>query len=289
MATYRGSEADVDPAADLKAVDRRVRVGLWLFGATIIGLSIGTALGFWKVVGLALFYVLLPALGWVQLPLMTSVVTERLQVYGASAVSTVTIGLVALALSRGLGPGGGFRLGLAGLSSQAFFGWTLGIAASGLALILLFEPIDRRLSGPGPDLVLELIPRTPWERGSFVGLSAAAGFGEELAYRGYALAAAQLLIPVPWIAATLSSAPFAVLHAYQGRIGIARTGLVGLVLALPVVATGTLLPSMCAHAIIDIVAGLAIGPWLLAHSGSRDVAPRDTPSEAVDRAPSGDE
>jgi membrane protease YdiL (CAAX protease family) len=249
------------------AVDRRARVGLWLFGAAIIGLSIGTALGFWDVIGLAFFYVLLPALGWVQLPLMRSVVGERLQVYGTSAFSTVTIGLVALAFASALGPGENVRIGLGGLSPGALLGWTGGVAVVCLALILAFEPADRRARDPGSDLVLQLIPRTGREKVAFVGLSAAAGFGEELAYRGYALAAAQLLIPVPWVAALLSSVPFAALHAYQGRIGIVRTALVGLVLAVPVLATGSLLPSMCAHAAVDIVAGLVIGPWLVSRSG----------------------
>ena len=55
---------------------------------------------------------------------------------------------------------------------------------------------------------------------------------------------------------------FAVAHGYQGAWATLRTGLLGAILAIPVVVTGTLLPSMIAHAGTDILAG-AFGYRLL--------------------------
>jgi len=51
-----------------------------------------------------------------------------------------------------------------------------------------------------------------------------------------------------------------------------RAGLIGLILAWPVVALGTLFPSMAAHALIDILAFLRVWPLmdrLAPHRGSR--------------------
>ncbi len=42
----------------------------------------------------------------------------------------------------------------------------------------------------------------------------------------------------------LSSAIFGLLHSYQGMNGILRTALIGLVLAVPFLLTGSILPSM---------------------------------------------
>ena len=66
-----------------------------------------------------------------------------------------------------------------------------------------------------------------------------------------------------WIAAGLSSVAFGVLHAYQGSVGILRTALIGFVLAVSVLMTESLVPGIMAHALIDLIAGLVIGPRMV--------------------------
>ena len=86
-------------------------------------------------------------------------------------------------------------------------------------------------------------------------LSVTAGVCEELLFRG-------LLIGMlaPWLgwwgAAALGVPLFGVLHAYQGRAGMVRTAIVGAALTGVVAATGSLLPAMALHALIDVGSGL---------------------------------
>jgi len=106
-----------------------------------------------------------------------------------------------------------------------------------------------------------MLPRTRAEHGLFLILSTTAGFCEELLYRGY--------LPwlfAPWLGATggmiLAVILFGIGHAYQGVQGAVKATLAGAVLAAVVVATGSLIPAMILHALID-VAGGTVGYLLL--------------------------
>jgi uncharacterized protein len=242
-------------------VGRRLRRGVFLTAGTIGILAVATSLSFWDVVALPVFYLLLPTLAVAQLPLLETERFERLPVYLGSAAAILFLGWMGLAVGlRVAGPEG---LGLTLLPEGELLAWSLGLTAAGLVLILVFHPLDRRTRGPHHRILAELLPRTWGERAGFLGLSAAAGTGEELAYRGYALVGIQLLGVGVWPATVLSSVAFGFLHAYQGPVGIVRTGLMGFVLAVPVVVTGSIVPSMIAHALIDVVAGLVLGGWLV--------------------------
>jgi membrane protease YdiL (CAAX protease family) len=99
-----------------------------------------------------------------------------------------------------------------------------------------------------------LLPHTPGERRSFLLVSLTAGFCEELLYRGFLtwLVAAYVGLPA---AIGVVVVVFGLGHAAQGRSGVIRTGLVGLVMSLIVVLTGWLVPAMIVHALLDIGAG----------------------------------
>jgi membrane protease YdiL (CAAX protease family) len=125
-------------------------------------------------------------------------------------------------------------------------------------------------------LLRTLLPRTGRERAAFVALAVTAGVGEELAYRGYVISVlAGLLGPVG--AAVLSSVVFGVLHAYQGPLGVARTAALGGLLAWGFLASGSLWPPIAAHALLDVVLGVALAERMMVPedpSGVRN--PRDT-------------
>jgi membrane protease YdiL (CAAX protease family) len=251
---------------------RRLRVGLGLSLAGVVGILLLTDLPLLEALGLAAFYLLLPALAVAQVPLLGEERLERIPVYLGSMVTILFMGAVALLLAgrlEGVAPAG-----LALLPAREFVLWTFGLTLGGIVLVLVMHPLertfDRRAGGAQSEVLRELLPRTARERGLFVGLSCSAGLGEEAAYRGYAFQVVQLLGLGPWGAAVASSVPFAFLHAYQGPLGLLRTGLLGLGMALPVVVTGSLLPSMAAHALIDVVIGLFLGRRLL---GDPEVEP----------------
>ena len=119
-------------------------------------------------------------------------------------------------------------------------------------------------------LLRNLLPQTPRERRVFGVLSLAAGTGEELAYRGYAISVLSPLLGVTG-AVVLTTAVFGVMHGYQGPLGMIRTSLMGGVLAVGFLASGSLLPAIFAHTAIDLLAGIVFGERLLSPAAATGV------------------
>jgi CAAX protease family protein len=156
-------------------------------------------------------------------------------------------------------------------------GWRLGLSAGLVALLAALSLKNARSvarSGTAKAKVRKavasvetLVPHTDAELGWFVATSLTAGFCEEFLFRGWFIGALS-----PWLgwwgAALLAVPPFGLLHAYQGRKGVVSTGVVGLVMTLVVAATGSLVPAMVLHALVDIGSGIVI--WL----ALREAAPR---------------
>lgn len=99
-----------------------------------------------------------------------------------------------------------------------------------------------------------MIPATDRERRGFWLLSVTAGTCEEVIYRGFVLwlitAWAGLIAGI-----IISTAIFGFMHVYLGVAQVPRTAIIGLVLALVVVASGSLWPAMIIHAAIDLNSG----------------------------------
>jgi membrane protease YdiL (CAAX protease family) len=102
--------------------------------------------------------------------------------------------------------------------------------------------------------VSAILPRTRTERFTFAGLAVTAGVCEELVYRGFGLFALRWAVPgisEPALI-VLTGAAFGLAHLYQGPPGVAATGLVGGYFAWLVISTGTLVPVMLLHAVVDL-------------------------------------
>lgn len=210
---------------------------------------------------LLLLFVGLPLVSAAQLRMLDEVVDHRSAVYLSSIASILLLGSAALVLGvprfgaagMGLVPPPPGRMVLAVLA-------LLGVAA---ALLGLFRAIGRILSLEESPVLRRLLPVTPREKRIFVGLSFAAGTGEELAYRAYAVRALSALGLSPWVALALSCVPFALVHVYHGRIGLVRTYALGWALGASFLLTGSLWPAMIAHALVDLAGGLLLGDRLL--------------------------
>ena len=63
--------------------------------------------------------------------------------------------------------------------------------------------------------------------------------------------------------AVVTSVVFGAVHGYQGALGVLRTGTMGGVLAWGFISSGSLVPVMIAHTLIDLIAGIALGERLL--------------------------
>ena len=116
----------------------------------------------------------------------------------------------------------------------------------------------------------KIMPRSFPEALVFAALALTAGLAEEFLYRGFVFtvfarlfASSAASIPLAMI---LSSAWFGVGHLYQGRRGVTTTFIVGLVFSIMRIWSGSLIPSMAAHAGIDLMAGIGASKFL--RSGS---------------------
>lgn len=122
------------------------------------------------------------------------------------------------------------------------------------AIISALVGWSRRMAGgaPTPE-ALAFIPVTPAETAVFgLVLAPIASAGEEIVYRGFLMGQFWAFTGDGWIAAALSSVVFGLVHGYQGTWGIFRTGLIGMVFAAGVILTGSLVPSMLAHFLVNV-------------------------------------
>lgn len=220
------------------------------------GLGIGHSL--W-VTGLL---VLLPGLALAQVPLARDEPVEREPVYVASGLFLFLLGGTTWLVGSGT-PGARAMGLLPFLHTGPLLGWAGGIVLAAGAVTLGFHVLGRILDVPESPLLARLLPRTPREQGLFAVLSVAAGVGEELAYRGYAIPILAPLLGSSWGAAAVTSGVFGALHAYQGPLGVFRTTLLGFVLAAGFLLSGSLWPGIVAHATIDLLGGLVLGDRLL--------------------------
>ncbi len=105
------------------------------------------------------------------------------------------------------------------------------------------------MSGP-----LQMLPRTPRERGLWVLLSLTAGFCEELLYRGFMPAYLVHVFPGVnlFVAIIIAAGLFGVGHIYQKLTGVLGTGFMGLVFGLLYFLTGSLFLPVIVHALFDM-------------------------------------
>jgi uncharacterized protein len=99
-----------------------------------------------------------------------------------------------------------------------------------------------------------LIPHTAGEYRLFVPLCFTAGICEELLFRGYLVWVLQHWLGL-WAAAGASMVIFGLGHSYQGAKFGVRAFMAGVALGVLALATGSLLPGMALHALVDLGSG----------------------------------
>jgi uncharacterized protein len=182
----------------------------------------------------------------------------RLPIYAGSLIVLWTLGGVSFVVA--LASGFSLRdIGLVPIQLAPFALWTAAMMAAGAAIVTAFRAAGLQES----PIMHDLIPHTSSEKCVFAGLSVSAGICEEVAFRGFLLAALSIAIGSSITALALSSIIFGVMHSHQNAGGAARASVLGAVLAIPLLATGSLLPSIAAHALIDLAGGLWLHRWLI--------------------------
>jgi membrane protease YdiL (CAAX protease family) len=202
--------------------------------------------------------------------------SERLSVYRQSIIETwvAAVVLVTAALVSGFGPDTDIGLTFHFLRFEVnlVFAIIVIVIACVFAAIMILQIFSlarntetqisawHKLSnGGGADAILPnasqnlLIPRTPYEKRAFTFVSLSAGICEEITMRGVLFIVLQDLLPgislifIPLIAGVL----FGVAHSYQGFVGIIKTGLFGIGFGYLYLATGSLIPGIILHFLVD--------------------------------------
>ncbi len=188
----------------------------------------------------------------------------RLDLYVSATVSQWILTLLAVGLVL-IDKSGLTSLGLRPLATAAFYKWTSGITLGTLAGLTVMTVLESRGLWPSDsDLVEILIPRTSREKlVALVMVAPTAAICEEILYRGFLF---QRLLDwngsATW-ALIVASLGFGMAHAYQGLHGMVRAAVLGALLTVPLVRTGSIYPSIASHFLIDAVALVWLGPKFL--------------------------
>lgn len=182
----------------------------------------------------------------------------RRVLYLSTVVSVGTLALVTWAVAALTGLDGG-DLGWRAGPPRELALWTVGVSLAGLAVVWALTRLGQLLGAEESALVRFLLPTNRGERWGFAVVSAVAGVGEEYLFRGFLLHGLAHWTGSVWLAVAVVSVSFGVGHGYQRAIGVVRAGVLGLLLALPVMFTGSLYPAIVAHFWINLAIGL--GGW----------------------------
>jgi len=235
---------------------RRLAVWLALTGGAVAWLLLDrlpVAARLWA----AILLVPLPALVSGQHRLSAASLLPRTAVYRSSIVSLwVLAGITALAARFS-----GFHatdLGVTLTAATTTAAWALAATVAGIVVIF-----TAHLAGVGTtELVDALVPRDRHEQNVFAGLTVTAGICEELIFRGFLIRVLADASGSLAVAVTISTIVFGWMHTYQGVKGAVGAGLLGGILAVPLLLSGSIVPSIIAHAAIDLLAGIVFAPIL---------------------------
>jgi membrane protease YdiL (CAAX protease family) len=152
----------------------------------------------------------------------------------------------------GLVAPGGWRLVL----TMALLAALMMLYRAQLRAIRRLDPAKRARVRTRQASVSALIPHSRVERAWFVPVAITAGLCEEFIYRGFLLWAFRPWLGL-WGAALASTISFGFAHAYQGRSGVIRAGTLGAVFVVLAIATGSVVPGIVLHALLDLISGEA--------------------------------
>lgn len=213
---------------------------------------------------------------------LKEIAASRPAVYLSAALSLSIIALATLGISlwQGITP--------------ATLGWrvddpvmalvlAIGTTAVGLGLVWVIGRVGSAVGLHESPVGRTLLPQGGLERRWFVLIAALAAVCEEFIYRGFLLHTLTAWTGSPWLAAAITALSFGLAHGYQRLIGIARAGLLGYLLAVPVIFTGSLFAAIVAHFWINSAIGLGGWRWLMPEPKATHLAEDPAPSSRDER------
>jgi len=105
-----------------------------------------------------------------------------------------------------------------------------------------------------------VLPKTRKEKLWFTAVSATAGIGEEVVYRGFLFYLLINLFPsMPiYIILIIAGVLFGIAHSYQGFWGVLKTSFIGILFGALYISSGFLLPGILLHFIVDFSSNFLI-------------------------------
>lgn len=143
--------------------------------------------------------------------------------------------------------------------SMALIGW--GLAALIAAFFLFqFSMVARSASARAQlqdafsksPVMTNFMPQTEDEKHLFHLVGTTAGITEEIIFRGYLIWAFSLYVPL-WVAALSSLLVFTLLHLYQGARQLPGVFLIGALVTLVFVLSGSIWPAIAIHIFVDVI------------------------------------
>jgi membrane protease YdiL (CAAX protease family) len=131
-----------------------------------------------------------------------------------------------------------------------------------LAASALGELLERMgLSGPSPETMPALFPRSPEQFALAITLVIVVAVSEEFIFRGYLIRRFSSTTRSVALAVIISSVIFAFGHGYQGTAGVIAVGFIGLAFALIYVWRGSLVAPVVMHFLQNFI-GIVVLPYL---------------------------
>ena len=152
------------------------------------------------------------------------------------------------------------------------------LSVLGTVLIVVLQWLNLRRMGrsasrfraPLQAVAERILPQSRMELIPFFALAVTAGVCEEFLYRGFAMAAFLRCGLPAWIAVVASSLLFGLAHLYQGKSGLAATTILGLLFGATRIVVVSLIPVICWHIGVDMIAGVAGPKYLITKPDNGD-------------------
>jgi membrane protease YdiL (CAAX protease family) len=146
------------------------------------------------------------------------------------------------------------------ISFSALVSWSASVTIVCIAVTVAFLAWRARRGQAFSEIARRALPVTPAEYWAFAALCIVTGFCEEFLYRGYALSVLAGALQSIWLAAIVVTVFFSLNHLVQNVAGAARALLLGTIVAVPVIVTGSLWPSIIAHTLVNLFTGVFGSP-----------------------------
>ncbi|KAB8130295.1 CPBP family intramembrane metalloprotease [Gracilibacillus oryzae] len=118
---------------------------------------------------------------------------------------------------------------------------------------------QKQKAGLENSVIAPLLPVTEREKKRWNYVSVTAGLTEEVIYRGFTIYALAYLFPSLsiWAIILFASLIFGLAHTYQGFVmGVVRTSLFGVLFCIIYISTGSIIPLIILHFLVDYIAKL---------------------------------